>query len=419
MRIVKLLKMDPDFNRFRLPKATLDEKTRVITVDVEPRKNSRGICPYCGKPAPGYDRLKERFFDFIPVLGHPVRLRYAMRRVECPRCGKITVEKVPWADGKSSLCRQFSAFLADWALELPWKSVARRFATTWQKVCQAVEYVVSYGLKHRELDGVSAIGVDEVALHKGHHYVTLVYQIDRGMRRLLWIGTERMKTTLQAFFDEMGAARKNFAEGIRIVCSDMWRPYLDVIAECAPSAANVLDRFHVMQIFGRGIDKVRASEAARLKEEGKPAVLSHSRWCFLKRRENLTEKQGGKLAELLKMNLKTVRAYLLREEFQKFWDFDNAAEAGLFLDQWLHAASASRIAPMAQIARTLGRHRDLLLNYFRTGKCFNSGIVEGLNRKVNLAIRKSYGFRTLRITELAIYQQLGNLPTPKFTHRFW
>ena len=198
----------------------------------------------------------------------------------------------------------------------------------------------------------------------------------------------------------------------------MGKPYLDVVAGRASKALSILDRFHVMRMFSRALDKIRPEEAARLKEEGRPALLSHSRWRFLKRRENLTEKQGFKLAGLLKMNLRTVRAYLLKEQFQEFRERKDAGDARLFPDQWIHAAAASRIGQMAGVARTLRRHRELLLDYFRTGKRFNSGVAEGLNRKVNLAVRKAYGSKSLEIARLDLYQQLGNIPTRQFTHRF-
>lgn len=141
-----------------------------------------------------------------------------------------------------------------------------------------------------------------------------------------------------------------------------------------------------------------------------PPLLSKTRWCFLKRRENLTPKQGFKLDELLKMNLRTVKTYLLREQFQKFWEYRSPGWAGKFLDQWCHAATFSRIEPMKDLAKMLTAHRPLILNYFRAKRQFNSGIVEGLNRKINLTIRKSFGFRTLKIAKVCLYHQLGELP---------
>ena len=224
---------------------------------------------------------------------------------------------------------------------------------------------------------------------------------------------------MKAFFADMAALKSDFAANIEVICSDMWKPYLKIIAKTLPQALNVLDRFHIMQKFGKALDKVRAAEAKRLKAEKQAPVLSKSRWCFLKRKENLTEKQSFKLQELLKMNLRTVKAYLLREQFQKFWAYRSPAWAARFLDQWCHAATHSRIEPMKNLAKMLQNHRELILNYFRAKKQYNSGIVEGMNRKINLTIRKSFGFRTIKIAKTCLYHQLGELPEPQFTHKFW
>ncbi len=419
MRIKTILNNGLKFKCFYFGKAWFDKKKENIFVEIIARSNSKPICSACETPSPGYDTLPERMFEFVPIWGYRVLFLYAMRRVSCPKCNRVVVEKVPWCDGKNHFTKHYAAFLADWAKEISWKRVAERFHSSWQTVCSAVEWVVAYGLEHRSLDNVSALGVDEIAWHKGHNYLTLVYQIDAGMRRLLWIGEKRTQATMKEFFTDMAALKTDFAAGIKVICSDMWKPYLKIIAKKLPQAINVLDRFHIMQKFGKALDKVRAAEAKRLKAEKQPAVLSKSRWCFLKRKENLTEKQGFKLKELLKMNLRTVKAYLLREQFQRFWIYKSPAWAGKFLDQWCHAATHSRIEPMKNLAKMLQNHRELILNYFRAKKQYNSGIVEGMNRKINLTIRKSFGFRTIKIAKTCLYHQLGELPEPQFTHKFW
>src|SRR5512132_3110968 len=137
----------------------------------------------------------------------------------------------------------------------------------------------------------------------------------------------------------------------------MWQPYLNVIAERLGQAVHVLDRFHVMQQFGKALDEIRAAEAKRLERDGYEPVLKRSRWCFLKRPENLTEKQTVKLSELLKYNLRTVRAYLLREDFQRLWEYKSAAWAGKFLDEWTGGVMRSRLEPLKEVARTIRSHR--------------------------------------------------------------
>ena len=171
--------------------------------------------------------------------------------------------------------------------------------------------------------------------------------------------------------------------------------------------------------MNKAIDEVRAAEVKRLKEEGKDPVLKHSRWCFLKRSSNLNKKQKGRLKELVDMNLKTVEAYVLKEEFEKFWEYKSPTWAGKFLDQWCEMAKESELEPMMKMARTLQNHRELLLNYFRAKKQFNSGVVEGLNRKVNLTSRKAFGFKSFEVMKVALYHQLGKLPEPEAPHVFW
>ena len=326
------------------------------------------VCSICGTPSSGYDSLPERLFEFVPMWGLRIFFRYAMRRVNCPRCQRVVVEKVPWCDGKNHFTNHYAAFLASWAKELSWKSVAAHFHTSWQTVCSAVESVVNYGLTHRNLDSVTALGVDEIAWHKGHKYLTLVYQINPGARRLLWVGEKRTQETMNSFFADMTKLKADFSAQIRVICSDMWKPYLKMIAKHLPQAINVLDRFHIMQKFGRALDKVRADEAKRLRQAKQPPLLSKSRWCFLKRRENLTEKQGFKLNELLKMNLRTVKAYLLREQFQKLWEYRSPGWAGKFLEQWRHAAIFSRLEPMKDLAKDADRSSSFDLELFQGKK---------------------------------------------------
>lgn len=391
------------------------ESKTTIEIPIEPRVNGRAICSGCGKPAPGYDRQPPRRFEFVPLWQIAVYFVYAMRRVNCPRCG-VKVEQVPWCDGKNQLTTTYRCFLAGWAKRLSWKGVADAFGTTWQNVFRSVKHAVSWGLKHRKLDAIESIGVDEVQWQKGHKYLTLVYQIDDGSKRLLWIGKDRTTKSFLGFFAMLGQERSS---RLKFVCSDMWKPYLKVIAKKAGHAIHVLDRFHIMQKMNKAIDEVRASEARQMKADGYEEVLKHSRWCLLKRLENRTDKQTVKLAELLKYNLRSVRAHLLREDFQQFWEYKSPTWAGKFLDQWCTRTMRSKLEPMKKVARTLRNHRELILNWFRAKGALSSGVVEGFNNKVKLTTRKSYGFRTYEAIEISLYHNLGALPEPEFTHRFW
>lgn len=379
------------------------------------RHGSRPRCSGCGQRASGYDHLGCRRFEFIPIWGYAVFLLYRMRRVNCQRCG-VRVEEVPWGTGKHTLCKAYMLYLAHWARKLSWKETAQSFHTSWEKVVLSVEHVVQWGLAHREPGAIRAIGVDEIQYGKGRQYLTLVYQIEAGCVRLLWVGRERTQESFEKFFTLIG---KELAEKIEFVCSDMWKPYLKLIEKHCTNALNILDRFHVVAKLNLALDEVRASEARRLVQDGYEPVLKKSRWRLLKRRENLTGKQRVKLRDVLRYNLQSVRAYLFKEYFQQFWDYDSPAWAGKFLDQWCAEVMRSRIEPLKKFARTVRNHRELPLNYFRARKAFSSGIVEGLNNKAKVTMRKAYGFRTFRMLELALYHVLAKLPEPKLAHTFY
>ncbi|MDZ4849449.1 MAG: ISL3 family transposase [Pirellulaceae bacterium] len=331
------------------------EVGKTIEVEVRPRSNGLKICSGCCKVRLGYDTMPiARRFDFVPMC--------------------------------------------------------------WDCVFESVKQAVSWGLSHRNLEGIESIGIDEVQWHRGHQYQTLVYQIDEGCKRLLWIGPDRTAKTLLRFFRFLG---KDRSKQLLFICSDMWQGYLKVIRKKASHAIHVLDRFHVMQSIGKAINEVRAEEVKQLKQDGYEPMLKGARWLLLKRPENLTDKQAVKLSELLQYNLRSIRSHLMKEDFQRFWEYGTAGWAGKFLDQWCTRAMRSKIEPMKKIAKSFRSKRELILNWFRAGGELSSGSVEGFNNKVKLVTRKSYGFKTQEAYEIALYHNLGDLPQLEFIHRFF
>jgi transposase len=386
-----------------------------IDICLRAHQSKLGKCSQCLLPAPGYDQLTQRHFQFVPLWGMPTWFIYAPRRLECARCG-IHVEYLPWALGKRPVTQSFAWFLASWAKLLSWQVVSRRFQTSWESVFRSVEMAVDWGRQRMDLSGISALGVDEIYWKKGK-FLTLVYQINESMKRLLFVVENRQEQSLRQFFVWFGKERSAL---IAFICTDMWKPYLNVIAKHAPNALNILDRFHIASKMNKALDEVRAKETRALKAKAKGAtvILTHSRWCLLKRPENLSERQEVKLKDLLSCNLKTIRAYLLKEEFQLFWKYVSAAWAEKFMDQWCKKAMRSRLDPMKKIAGMLRLHKPLILNWFQARDEVSLGAVEGLNNKLKASIRTSYGFRTAKAIKVMLYHKLGALPEPKFTHRF-
>jgi transposase len=396
-------------------RASLPVAAPRIEICLRAHQGQLGKCSQCLFPAPGYDRLAERSFQFVPLWGMPTWFVYAPRRLACARCG-IHVEYLPWALGKRPVTQSFAWFLASWAKLLSWQVVSRRFQTSWESVFRSVEMAVVWGRERIDLTGISALGVDEIYWKKGK-FLTLVYQINQGMKRLLFVVEDRQENSLRQFFVWFGKERSALIE---FICSDMWRPYLNVIAKHAPNALNILDRYHIAAKMNKALDEVRAKETRILKARarGTKVILTHSRWCLLKRPENLSEHQAIRLKDLLSYNLQTIRAYLLKEEFQLFWEYVSPAWAEKFMDQWCKKVMRSRLQPMKKIAGMIRTHKPLILNWFQARNEVSLGAVEGLNNKLKASIRGSYGFRTANAIKIMLYHKLGQLPEPQLTHRF-
>lgn len=387
-----------------------------LHVHVRARRGTRGVCSGCCKKRPGYDVPgPPRHFTFVPLWAIAVYFVYAMRRVDCPRCG-VTVEMVPWASGKSQSTHAFTWFVASWARVLSWTEVARRFRSSWDTVFRCVEHAVRWGLEHRDLDGIRSIGVDELAWKKGHKYLTLVYQIDHGRRRLLHIAQKRTAESFNTFFDMLGEKR---SKEILFVASDMWKAFLSVVRKRCSIVLHVLDRFHVAQLLSKAVDTVRRDEVRSLRAAGRQVVLTKTRWLLLKKPKNLTRNERVRLRDLVTVNLRAVRAYLLKEQFQHFWTYTSVDGGRRFLARWTTMAMRSRLPPFKKFARTLRQHQRELLNWFSARGRFAAGATEGFNNKARVTTRKAYGFRTYGHAEIALYHTLGDLPEPPWlAHRF-
>ena len=211
---------------------------------------------------------------------------------------------------------------------------------------------------------------------------------------------------------------RRWSGGLRFVCSDMWRAYLTVIAAKAPQAVHVLDRFHITLHLNQAVDQVRRAESGRLRGRPLAKKLKHMRWQLLRRGSRVRGRAKQRLCGLLRSKLATGRAWMLKETFQHFWTYRSLSWASAFLEVWCGWALRSRIEPMKKVARTLRGHQELLLNWFRAKGEISAGAVEGLNNKIRVVTRRSYGFRTYDAMEIALYHTLGRLPEPESTHRF-
>ena len=390
-----------------------------IAITLEPHGGIRRRCARCRRPSPTYDRLPERRWSHVPLWGIPTYFHYAPRRVECAEHG-VVVEHIPWSEGKRPVTCAMMGFLARWARRMSWREVACTFHTSWESVYRSVEWFVEWGLAHRALRGVEAIGVDEIHWGRGlkaDNFLTVIYQIDAQCRRLLWVGRRRSQASLRRGLKALGP---EVVQGIRFVCSDMWKPYLQVIAAEISQALHVLDRFHITSHLNQAVDQVRRAETTRLRAKSKTAAqkLKHMRWSLLRRLSRVRGRARQKLSLLVNSKLATARAWELKEAFAHFWHYKSVSWAEAYLHCWCARAMRSRLEPMKKVARMLRAHQPLILNWFRAKGEISNGAVEGLNNKIRVVTRRSYGFRTYKAMEIALYHNLGRLPEPESTHKF-
>jgi len=415
MRVETLLNHMEHYKGFVYVACELNRDADVLEVQVRERAGTRVSCPRCGRRCTVYDHLPPRRYRGVPLRVLEVVLVYSPRRADCPSCGPHA-EQVPWAEGKSPLTKSYAWFLARWAKRLPWNKVAGIFGCGWHQVCEAVRQAVDWGLEHRDLSGVTAIGVDEIYFGLKSKYQTLVYQLCPEKPRLLFIAEGHKEGALSGILKKQGEA---WCANIRHVCSDMWRAYLKSAAELLPDAMHILDRFHIEAKLNEAVDKVRRAESAELAGKGL-AILKNLRYAFLKRPENLTDKQREGLQKIVnRRGLKTVRAYHWKESFRLFWEYEQTHAASKYLRRWCRGADRSRLKPIKAFVKTLRKHEDLILNWFRAKKRFSSGAVEAMNRGAGLVSNLARGFRNPEIRRIALFHALGDLPMPpEYTHRF-
>jgi len=388
-----------------------------LWVEIEAHAQRAGRCSICARPAPTYDHLSCRGWEHVALWGIPTRFFYGPRRVRCAVHG-IRVEALPWSEGKRPWTRAMMVFLARWARRLSWKETAEVFAVSWEAVYRAVQWIVAWGLAHRELAGITAVGVDELHWGKGKrsaNFLTLIYQVDEGCRRLLWVGLRRTERTLRQGLKSLGAG---VVAGIRVVVSDMWKPYLAVVRKHMGHTVQILDRFHLTALLNKAVDQVRRGECAALRGGTRGQRLKKTRWLLLKPRTRVRGKARERLDAVIHSKLRTARAWTLKEAFAHFWTYHHPRWAKAFLAAWITRALRSRLDPMRKAAQTLRAHEPLILNWFTWKKAFSCAAVEGLNNKARVVTRRSYGFRAFPVLETALYHTLGKLPEPELTHRF-
>ncbi len=352
------------------------------------RKACRYRCSGCGKLRPRYHDAEARELRDLPILGVPVRLFLWRFRVACPKCGP-RLEDLDWLEPRSRVTRRMAEDVARLCRVLPIKHVAERCGLDWHTVKAIDKAWMLRTLPPLDMTGVTRLIMDEIAIHKGHRYATLI--VDAETRKVLWVGKGRGREAVRPFFEAIGVEGR---KGIRAVAMDMHAPFeVEVRAQC-PEVEIVYDLFHVVMKYGREvIDRVRVDEANRLrKDKAARKLVKGSKWLLLANRENLAgQTQRVRLKELLEANQALMTVYLLRDDLKRLWGYTREGWARRAWEDWLARALESGLTPLKTFARNLTKRIDGILAQCRWN--LNTSVLEGINNKAKVIKRMAYGFR--------------------------
>lgn len=400
MRMETFIRKSFGMKAHRVQEVLEEEARHVAVVERIPGRKLR--CGECGlEVSPSENKRPEREWRDLSLRDRVLVIRYTPVRVRCPICG-YRVERVPWARKWQRVTDALAQWVAKLARHLSWAEVAELAGLDWKTVEGIVRRVVAEGLARRRWKPLHEIGIDEVSRRKGQRYLTLVYDLERG--RLVWVGEGRERETMERFFAWLGRRR---ARSIQVVCCDMWAAYLGAVEEHLPQAVVVFDRFHVVQHLNRAVDDVRREAWRKLPEEEK-SEFKRTRWLWLKNPWNLRPEEKARLGELCRKNLPIVRAYYLKEAFQRFWDYLSRGWAEPYLHWWLGWALRSRLAPFVRFARMIRDHLGGILAWTRLR--VSNAALEGMNNKVKAISHRAYGFRKPETYMTAIWHGCGDLP---------
>lgn len=391
--------------------ANVELNTREHRVDVwvEHPPELTWPCPECKKAGPLYDHAEERVWRHLDSCDFKTFLHARPPRVNCPDHGVRQV-RLPWADPNGRFTLVFERKAIDVLKETDVKGAGNILDLSWDEAWPIMERAVLRGQGAKEKRVLHRLSVDEKAIAKGHAYFTIVCDIDAGT--VEYVGEGRKKETLDAFYERLSTEQLN---AIQAVSMDMWEPFVSSTREHVPNADGkiVFDRFHIMQHMNDGVDKVRRQERRILgKKEGE--VLAGSKHLWLYAYENVPEKHRERFEALKELNLKTSRAWAIKESLRELWEYRSPHWAREHWKRWYHWAMCSRLAPVKEVARMIHDHLTNVLTFVKHR--ITTATSEGLNAKIQNVKRRAYGFRNPEHFKTAIFFHCGGLDVyPKVT----
>lgn len=359
-------------------------------------KRDKLHCPACGSRDLVLRGCSPRRFRMVPIGSKVIFLELDAQRVACRRCDAIRQVELGFADSRFSYTRAFERYVLELLRHMTILDVARHLHVSWDVVKDIQKRYLKKKFSHPPLKDVRYIAVDEIAVKKGHRYVTVVLDLDSGA--VIFVGDGKGADALKPFWKRLRHSRAE----VHAVAIDMSPAYMSAVLEHLPKAAIVFDHFHVVKLFNDKLSDLRRDLYRETKDQLQRDVLKGTRWLLLKNPDNLNEKKGEKerLEEALRMNEPLYTAYYLKEDLREVWNQSSKKHGEKVLDEWIRKASCSEIPMLKTMAKTLLAYRSGILAYYDFP--ISTGPLEGTNNKIKTMKRQAYGFRDMEFFKLKI-----------------
>ena len=368
----------------------------------------RPLCHNCQMPAKTvHAQGQRRFLQDLNLADKAVWLDVEYRKVWCEQCNGVRVEHLSFCDAGKRVTHRLAGYIHDLCKVLTIKEVAERFDLHPTTVKEIDKSFLSQEFGQTDYSGLRVLAIDEIALKKGHNYMTVVLDYMTG--RVVWMGKNRDKETLDEFFASMSEQQK---ASIEAVAMDMWEAYINRVKHHCPQAKIVFDFFHVVKGFGRVIDTIRRDEYRNATEEDRK-ILKGSRYLLLKNEENLTDKQVPRLQQLLDMNETLNKVYILKDQLKMIYYYSDRDLVKETLDDWCAMAETVEHPAMRAFIKQIRFFEDGILNH--ADYPIGTSDLEGVNNKIKLIKRRAYGYHDSDYFALKVKQAF---PGKKFTNFF-
>jgi transposase len=369
-------------------------KDHTFFVIEQPRERLR--CSECSAPQVWVRGRVERVFRTLPIGGQPCSIVLQVPRLCCLRCNTVRQAKIGFADPKKHYTRSLERYALDLSQHMTIKDVAKHLQVSWNTVKDIQAKHLHRKFSKPNLRKLKQIAIDEIAIGKGHHYLTVVLNLLTGA--VVYVGDGKGVDSLKIFWRKLRRCRAR----IKAVATDMSAAYIRAVRDNIPNAVHVFDRFHVVKLFNDKLSAFRRQLFHEASTDRERRILKGTRWLLLKNPENLDEARNelDRLLDALRLNQPLAIAYYLKEDLRQIWMQPNKRTARRVLRDWLARARASGIRMLAKFADTLEEHQEGVLNYYAYK--ISTGPLEGTNTKIQLMKRQAYGFRDHEFFKLKI-----------------